>query len=127
MRDDIIKTYWQARDENGAVFLHNEKPLLKRGFFQCTKDGDCTSVMLFPIELKPLQIAEITVNENGTWSYEIEREEGWYMARNTNGDTTAVVKYCGGGDWIYFRGAKFEPDECNWIVSSTRIPNECII
>ena len=125
---NIIKIYWQAMDKDGRAFLHNERPLLKHGCFQCTENGDCTSVILFPIPLKPLQIAEIKVNENGNWSYEIEREEGWYTVRSkeTAGMTIWQYKL---SKWHYRDGNKVDTDfnyhDVN--ISPTRIPDECII
>lgn len=76
------KKYWQAVDADGenATFCE-EKPCLINGNTYVNKQKHYIRGFLFPIPLKPLQIAEITVCENGTWSYEIEREEGWYMAR----------------------------------------------
>lgn len=121
---NIIKTYWQAMDKDGRAFLHNERPPLKHGFFQCTENGDCTSVMLFPIPLKPLQIAEIKVCENGTWSYEIEREEGWYMAKGRSGaEYLALYK---NGEYTHYH-CKETIDISLYTISSVRIPDECII
>ena len=124
MRENIIRIYWQAMDVSGTVYVYDTKPELNTpGNYFTT--GNASRNFLFPIPLKPLQIAEIKVNENGTWSYEIEREEGWYMAKATaNNRTTKIVKYKNGAFHDY------DGNSCAtdfYTISSTRIPDECII
>ena len=127
MRPDIIKTYWQAMDKCGDVYLfHTTKPTLEYGEIW-DNVGSCDNDILFPIPLKPPQIAGIKVNENGTWSYKIEREEGYYLARRNGNLAKAAVKYKGGA-WYWLSGGKI--DELHFLqltISSTRIPDECII
>ena len=107
MRENIIKTYWQAIDGDGSVCLyHTTRPNLINGVYG--NKGDYSNEVLFPIPLKPLQIAEITVCENGTWSYEIEREEGWYIVRHLEGNRDS---YSGQGVVTYSKG-KF-----SWLLS----------
>ena len=123
---NIIKTYWQAMDGDGKVYLfYNEKPTCDDGKYYSCYSGEYTAGITFPIPLKPLQIAEIKVCENGTWSYEIEREVGWYMAKATaNNRTTKIVKYKNGAFHDY------DGNSCAtdfYTISSTRIPDECII
>ena len=114
------KKYWQAVDAGGGEYLHGCKPTLINSE---RWDGDSVvSPLIFPIPLKPLQIAEITVCENGTWSYEIEWEEGWYMAKET-GDMI-FVRYKD-GKWTYPSGAHANKYELT--ISHNRIPDECII
>ena len=120
-----MKTYWQSVDIDGTVktWLEASPTLhIEKYYDSC---GDFIEEGLFPITLKPLQIAEITVCENGTWSYEIEREVGWYMAKATaNNRTTKIVKYKNGAFHDY------DGNSCAtdfYTISSTRIPDECII
>lgn len=119
------KKYWQAKDKGGTVNLFIDKPRLcgkhyhrenmGNGFIECA---------VFPIPLKPLQIAEITVNEDGTWSYEIERQEGWYWARAKATNAVYPLQYkCG----IWYRGIGNRIDAEPFTISQTRIPDECII
>ena len=127
MRENIIRIYWQAMDSDGQVVLyHTEKPVSNGVNFGNRGQYDC--YILFPITLKPLQIAKITVNENGTWSYEIEREEGWYMARHDEG-AHYVLLYKNGDFWISLDlNMAYSGDQINhYTISSTRIPDECII
>lgn len=122
---NIIKTYWQAMDECGDVYLyHTTKPTLLDANEIWDNDGDCDDNILFPIPLKPLQIAEIKVNENGTWSYEIEREEGWYVAKEKHSGFVFLSNNYG-GEWKNQSGVKIHLGLCT--ISSTRIPDECII
>lgn len=124
MRENIIKTYWQAIDGDGSVCLyHTTRPNLINGVYG--NKGDYSNEVLFPIPLKPLQIAEIKVNENGTWGYEIEREEGVYMAKNIVGDCFFAI-YEHGGWRQKNTGNKLKTDDGHTF-SSTRIPDECII
>jgi len=119
----MTKTYWQAMDGNGKVYLYDTKPELNRpGNYFTT--GNASRNFLYPIELKPLQIATITVSENGTWSWEIEREEGYYMAV-TERDTALPLSYKG-GNWYYYDGVQVSKPS-DFTISSTRIPDECII
>ncbi len=118
-------TYWQAKDTSGKVFIFTEKPYRSNGIECRAKRGSASSSFLFPIDLKPLQIAEITVNENGTWSYEIEREEGVYMAKNIAGDCFFAI-YEHGGWRQKNTGNKLKADDGHTF-SSVRIPDECII
>ena len=126
MRENIIKTYWQAMDKSEEVFMYSEKPVLKCGEYMCT--DKCTPTFLFPIPLKPLQIATITVNENGTWTWEVEREEGYYMVKYENG-CNYMWNYSG-GVWYHNGSLTQVPDDLISKVikiSPTRIPDECII
>jgi len=119
----MTKTYWQAMDVSGTVYLYDTKPELNRpGNYFTT--GNASRNFLYPIELKPLQIATITVSENGTWSWEIEREEGWYMAKMKSGDFRNLHLYKG-GEWFSHDNTKVELK--SFTISSTRIPDECII
>lgn len=119
-----MRTYWQAMDKCGDVYLfHTTKPTLEDGEIW-DNVGSCDNDILFPIPLKPLQIAEIKVNENGTWSYEIEREEGWYMAVGLTNGMRYILQYknkC----WFYANDGG--ATNGNFTISSTRIPDECII
>jgi hypothetical protein len=124
MRPDMIKTYWQTMDKGGKMYVFNGKPTLVKGCFYLLDGGDCSMVVLFPIELKPLQIAEITVNENGTWSWEIEREDGWYFAKEKSSERIFLANNKR-GKWTNQSGIKIELNLCE--ISSTRIPDECII
>ena len=125
MRENIIKIYWQAMDANGKVYLYNtEKPKLNDVRGSYIVSYNYTADFLFPIQLKPLQIAEITVSENGTWSYEIEREEGWYVAKEKHSGFVFLSNNYG-GEWKNQSGVKIHLGLCT--ISSTRIPDECII
>ena len=119
-----MKTYWQSVDIDGTVktWLEASPTLhIEKYYDSC---GDFIEEGLFPITLKPLQIAEITVNENGTWSYEIEREEGWYMAKGRSGAEYLVLYK--NGEYTHYQ-CKERIDISLYIISSTRIPDECII
>lgn len=119
----MTKTYWQAADGNGKVYLYCAKmPKLKGNTY--VAEDNCTSDFLYPIPLKPLQIAEITVCEDGTWSYEIERQEGWYWARAKATNAVYLLQYKGG---IWYSGIGNRIDAEPFTISSTRIPDECII
>ena len=125
MRENIIKIYWQAMDANGKVYLYNtEKPKLNDVRGSYIVSYSYTADFLFPIQLKPLQIAEITVSENGTWSYEIEREEGWYVAKEKHSGFVFLSNNYG-GEWKNQSGVKIHLGLCT--ISSNRIPDECII
>ena len=121
---------WQTIDKDGTEKTHlTEKPFLysdmaRNKFFGCKETDTALPTFLFPIDLKPLQIAEIKVNENGTWSYEIEREEGWYMAKTRGSGARFWLKYSR-GEWYNDNGKTIivEPFD----ISSARIPDECII
>lgn len=122
-----MKTYWQVADKDGTekTFWHN-KPKLECGIYT-DGIGDWCEHSIFPIKLKPLQIAEITVNENGTWSYEIEREEGRYCARwKHDSQFTTLLYENGKWKWSSKHGVH-ESDILKLAISSTRIPDECII
>jgi len=120
-----MKTYWQAMDSDGKVYLfYNEKPTCDDGEYYSCHSGEYIAGITFPIPLKPLQIATITVNENGTWAWEIEREEGWYMAVSEC-DTALPLSYKG-GSWYYYDGVQVSKPS-GFTISSTRIPDECII
>jgi hypothetical protein len=135
MRENIIKTYWQAVDGNGKVFSYNIKPVIgkDKDEYRLSEGGSLSNIILFPIPLNPLQIAEIKVNENGTWSYEIEREEGWYMAKWSDKIDTApdrkniFIEYkC--GKYLFPGGKEISlSDFAELTISTTRIPDECII
>lgn len=123
-----MKTYWQSVDIDGTVktWLEASPTLhIEKYYDSC---GDFIEEGLFPITLKPLQIAEITVCENGTWSYEIEREEGWYVARHDEG-AHYVLLYKNGDFWISLDlNMAYSSDQINhYTISNTRIPDECII
>ena len=118
-----MKTYWQSVDIDGTVktWLEASPTLhIEKYYDSC---GDFIEEGLFPITLKPLQIAEITVNENGTWSYEIEREVGWYMAKEKHSGFVFLSNNYG-GEWKNQSGVKIHLGLCT--ISSTRIPDECI-
>lgn len=118
------KKYWQAVDKKDETYLFPlEKPRFNDGMLRCSS-GVSYIHFLFPIPLKPLQIAEITVNSDGTWSYEIEREEGWYMARGIENDFTYFLQYRNGE----FHNSHGEKVHTKYVtISQTRIPDECII
>jgi len=121
---------WQTIDKDGTEKTHlTEKPFLysdmaRNKFFGCKETDTALPTFLFPIDLKPLQIAEITVNENGTWSYEIEREVGWYMAKEKHSGFVFLSNNYG-GEWKNQSGVKIHLGLCT--ISSNRIPDECII
>lgn len=118
--------YWQAADANGKVYIYSiAKPKLNGRAY--VAEYNCTSDFLYPITLKPLQIAEITVSENGTWSYEIERKNGWYMARHKSKNEVAFWRYESGA-WYYANGGMVDDYHFDDVkISPTRIPDECII
>jgi len=117
------KTYWQAMNGDGKVYIYTRKPTLVRTTYH---QATGTSIVLFPIPLKPLQIAKITVKENGTWSYEIEREEGWYVAKYKDG--SRGIKYYKSGVWYYDNDNQYAPNnDLILSISPARIPDECII
>lgn len=119
------KKYWQAKDTTDRVYTYDQRPeLYPTGNY--AGDGCCSKGILFPIPLKTLQIAEITVCENGTWSYEIEREEGYYMANKKPDFGRGIVQYKG-GKWFDIDGAPLVISLKPYTISSTRIPDECII
>ncbi len=121
------KKYWQAKDADSRAFIYNGEPLLVHGKTYHTTNGtNCTPDFLFPIPLKPLQIAEITVCSDGTWSYEIEREEGWYFARNYSSGDRGIVMYKD-GKYLDVDGKRMSVNIKDYTISSTRIPDECII
>ena len=126
-----MKTYWQSVDIDGMVktWLEASPTLhIEKYYDSC---GDFIEEGLFPITLKPLQIAEIKVNENGTWSYEIEREEGWYIVRHLEGNRDSysgqgVVTYSK-GKFSWLNDGEVDADDLKHLaISSTRIPDECI-
>lgn len=128
----MTKTYWQAMDVSGTVYLYDTKPELNRpGNYFTT--GNASRNFLYPIELKPLQIATITVSENGTWSWEIEREEGWYMARwsdkiDTLTNSKSVFVRRENGKYVFPSSKELSDYDLEQLtISSTRIPDECII
>lgn len=120
---------WQAIDKDGTGWTFVErKPELTH---VKTWTNRCDSVFpgfLFPLHshLKPLQIAEITVTAGGTWSYEIEREEGFYMANKKPDFGRGIVQYKG-GKWFDIDGAPLAISLEPYTISKTRIPDECII
>lgn len=128
------KTYWQAMDGDGKVYLfHDEKPTCDDGEYYSCHSGKYTDGITFPIPLKPLQIAEITVNDNGTWTWEIEREEGWYSAAWTQKTElgtcvkTVFIKYENGFYYYPSRAEVSQRELKELTISSTRIPDKCII
>lgn len=120
------KKYWQAVDKDGGVFIYTQKP--KKGNLERYDPNGaiCSWFFLYPIPLKPLQIAEITVCADGTWSYEIEREEGYYMANKKPDFGRGIVQYKG-GKWFDIDGAPLVISLEPYTISQTRIPDECII
>lgn len=128
----MTKTYWQAMDNDGKVYLYStEKPKLKGNTY--VAEDNCTSDFLYPINLKPLQIATIAVNDNGTWTWEIEREEGWYSAAWTQKTElgtcvkTVFIKYENGFYYYPSRAEVSQRELKELTISTTRIPDECII
>lgn len=120
------KKYWQAVDKKDETYLFPlEKPRFNDGMLRCSS-GVSYIHFLFPIPLKPLQIAEITVNSDGTWSYETEREEGFYMANKKPDFGRGIVQYKG-GKWFDIDGAPLAISLEPYTISQTRIPDECII
>ena len=130
MRENIIKIYWQTIDSFGKLETYTDNKPKAYTDYQGRTKFDATSSKylggfhLFPMVLKPLQIAEIKVNENGTWSYEIEREEGWYMAKGRSGAEYLVLYK--NGEYTHYQ-CKERIDISLYTISSTRIPDECII
>ena len=129
----MTKTYWQAMDGKNETYLFPlEKPRFNDGMPRCSS-GVSYIHFLFPIPLKPLQIATITVNENGTWSWEIEREEGWYMARwsdkiDTLTNSKSVFVRRENGKYVFPSSKELSDYDLEQLtISSTRIPDECII
>ena len=123
-----MKTYWQAMDGDEKVYLfYNEKPTCDDGEYYSCHSGEYTAGITFPITLKPLQIAEITVCENGTWSYEIEREVGWYMCYDT-GKLSPIVLQWVGGIFKAANGASFTEDwfKCNGWICEDKIESQLL-
>ena len=119
------KKYWQAKDKDETEYLyHTVKPNLINGVYGNKENYH--DEFLFPIPLKTLQIAEITVTAGGTWSYEIEREEGFYMANKKPDFGRGIVQYKG-GKWFDIDGAPLAISLEPYTISKTRIPDECII
>jgi len=118
--------YWQAKDRDGQEYTFFDKPVMNENGEWENRRNTIDSAILFPITLKPLQIAEITVNENGTWSYEIERENGWYMCYCASNSDAAVFRY-NKGVWYHRNGGDCIGRISNYTISNTRIPDECII
>ena len=118
---------WQIKiDDKEEITFFNDKPFLKKNGIWDNENGDSVSCFLFPVPLKPLQIAEITVNENGTWSWEIEREIGWYLTvcKNSYIDSTVVARYWNGTEWkIKIGSAKWAGDDIIKVVSE-KLDNE---
>ena len=118
---------WQIKiDDKEEITFFNDKPFLKKNGIWDNENGDSVSCFLFPVPLKPLQIAEITVNENGTWSWEIEREIGWYLTvcKNSYIDSTVVARYWNGTEWkIKIGSAKWAGDDIIKVVSG-KLDNE---
>ena len=131
----MTKTYWQAMDNDGKAYLFygDKKPTCDDGEYYSDNNRNYSSDFLFPIELKPLQIATITVNENGTWAWEIEREEGWYMARwsdkiDTLTNSKSVFVRRENGKYVFPSSKELSDYDLEQLtISSTRIPDECII
>ena len=122
-----MKTYWQSVDIDGTVktWLEASPTLhIEKYYDSC---GDFIEEGLFPITLKPLQIAEITVCENGTWSYEIEREEGWYMCFDTDKISPIVLQWTG-GIFKAANGASFTEDwfKCNGWICEDKIESQLL-
>ena len=118
---------WQIKiDDKEEITFFNDKPFLKKNGIWDNENGDSVSCFLFPVPLNPLQIAEITVNENGTWSWEIEREIGWYLTvcKNSYIDSTVVARYWNGTEWkIKIGSAKWAGDDIIKVVSG-KLDNE---
>jgi len=124
------KKYWQAMDKDKSVGIFTSRPVRNEddgGNYEIDEKthGYRNIIYTFPIPLKPLQIAEITVNENGTWSWEIEREEGWYMAKRKVDEVPFIMLFVQ-GEFRQYGNDKFINTE-HYKISHTRIPDECII
>ena len=111
-------------DGNGNVYTyHTFKPCIENDYY--TNGNYCD--ILFPIPLKTLQIAEITINEDGTWTYEIERKEGFYFVKNISSGMVLHLKYSK-GSWFYPNGEEFLLSATRtYTISKNRIPDECLI
>ena len=128
-----MKTYWQTIDSFGKLETYTEnKPKAYtdnqgRTRFDATSSKYLGGFHLFPMVLKPLQIAEITVCENGTWSYEIEREEGWYMCFDTDKISPIVLQWTG-GIFKAANGASFTEDwfKCNGWICEDKIESQLL-
>ena len=128
-----MKTYWQTIDSFGKLETYTEnKPKAYtdnqgRTRFDATSSKYLGDFHLFPMVLKPLQIAEITVNGNGTWSYEIEREEGWYMCFDTDKISPIVLQWTG-GIFKAANGASFTEDwfKCNGWICEDKIESQLL-
>lgn len=119
---------WQAveYDGNKYTFLKH-KPKLGYDKRRYESNGDKITDFLFSIPLKPLQIAEITTNEDGTWTYEIERKEGFYFVKNISSGMVLHLKYSK-GSWFYPNGEEFLLSATRtYTISKNRIPDECLI
>lgn len=122
---------WQAMDDNGDVYTYHEiKPSLKLSMKNGNyANGENISTIKFPIPLKPLQIAEITINEDGTWWYETEREDGWYAGKKKDSianpyDYPYFFQY-ENGKFMIDRSEVLNIDEFE--ISYKRIPDECFL
>ena len=124
---------WQAMDDNVYTY-HEIKPSLKLSMKNGNyANGENISTIKFPIQLKRLQIAEITINEDGTWTYEIEREDGLYIIKYEDGSIDIVQSY--NNFWIYPNSLKVYNGEIRhyrvhmskFTISKKRIPDECLI
>lgn len=119
---------WQVVDTDGAMYttLKARPNFLKDGL-DSFGASYCKTGFIFPINLRVGQIAEITVNENGTWSYEIEREEGWYFVKHKSRNEVTLWRYKS-GEWHYAIGGMVDDYHFDNVkISPTRIPDECII
>ena len=124
--------FWQAMDQGGRTYKYTARPkLLSNGCY--SSGGECCSHSLFPIALKPLECVKVIVTENYSWACEFEKEEGWYMAKwsdkvETVADRKATFAEYKGGKYFFPSGQEISQVDLNYLtISSTRIPDECII
>lgn len=124
-----MKKYWQTSDSTGeeCTFFKEKPRLMSNGAY--INNDEYVSFFLFPIPLKPLQIAEITINEDGTWWYETEREDGWYAGKKKDSianpyDYPYFFQY-ENGKFMIDRSEVLNIDEFE--ISYKRIPDECFL
>ncbi len=122
---------WQAMDIDGNITAFTGyKPMFDKLRDKYLPHSSLTKILdgfVLPIRLKPLQIAEITFHDGGTWTYEIERKEGFYFVKNISSGMVLHLKYSK-GSWFYPNGEEFLLSATRtYTISKNRIPDECLI
>lgn len=120
---------YQTKDLDGTekTWMGIRPHLINDSYYNVSIHGyDYYTFLLFPIVLKPCQIAEIIIYDGGTWKSKIERVDGWYVAKKK--DSIANVY-----DYPYFfqyENGKFFVDRREvlnidkFIISNEPLPNE---